>query len=520
MGDLSGEILFEKFSIAECFKKDEHTAVYLADHIFLGKKIILKVLNTETIGDDQKIQRFKREAKIMAKLEHPNIIKVLDFGMFKNYFYISQEYFKGYNLRRFINFNNFSADDFRHIFSRFFSALQYAHENKVIHRDIKPENIFINDDLEVKIGDFGLALSINDNLVTGQFSIVGTPSYMSPEQISGEKLNEKSDLFSSGIVMLELLTGKNPFMGKDINESINNIVNFDGVPDTGDVKFPEFIPILEQLLKKSPKARITSAGDVVKELGGYEGDQASFSSGSIKRELKPKSENRIFLYLIPLLLLIIVIGYYINFTLNSSSKADEDSRMSKNNEEIVDTPPVNEPEPAIATDNNPEVSQEKNIAATQETPENNIDETTVLPGSLFIECFPWADVYIDSEKIDTTPLPDNIILPAGKYNLKLQHPEFPLYETEITILPGMNKTVKVNMDTLFGFAEFNIFPWGEVILNKKSFGHTPYSEPVKLIPGNYDLVIKNPSFKKKEEKITIKRNDTLKVNFNFKKNME
>ncbi|MEW6652945.1 MAG: protein kinase, partial [Bacteroidota bacterium] len=99
MTGLSAEILFEKFQIIEVLKKDEHAAVFLANHIYLSKKIILKVLNTEKISDQVLVERFKREAKILAKLDNPYVIKVLDFGMFKEYFYISFEYIEGLSLR-------------------------------------------------------------------------------------------------------------------------------------------------------------------------------------------------------------------------------------------------------------------------------------------------------------------------------------------------------------------------------------------------------------------------------------
>ena len=110
MAGNSPEILFEKFEIDECYKKDLHSAVYLAQHIYLGKKIILKALNTETIPDDSITKRFKREAKILAKLDHPNIIKVLDFGTYQNFFYISFEYFESNVLRYYLDNNELTGN--------------------------------------------------------------------------------------------------------------------------------------------------------------------------------------------------------------------------------------------------------------------------------------------------------------------------------------------------------------------------------------------------------------------------
>ncbi|MDH7604230.1 MAG: serine/threonine-protein kinase, partial [Melioribacter sp.] len=208
----STEILFEKFEILDVLKKDEHAAVYLANHIYLSKKIILKVLNTEKISDQTLIERFKREAKLLAKLDHPNIIKVLDFGTSKEYFYISFEYIEGESLRNLLKHRNLSYEEKKLLTIQLFKALHFAHSNQIIHRDIKPENIFIDNNMNLKLGDFGLALSAEDNYVTSPYSIVGTPSYMSPEQVAGAKLTYQSDLFSAGVVIYEIFTGKNPFL--------------------------------------------------------------------------------------------------------------------------------------------------------------------------------------------------------------------------------------------------------------------------------------------------------------------
>lgn len=109
------EILFKKFEVISCYKKDEHSAVYLANHIYLEKKVFLKILNTELITDHSIIERFKREAKILAKLEHPNIIKAYDFGTSKNYFYISFEYFESKNLRELLKIRRLTENEGRQL---------------------------------------------------------------------------------------------------------------------------------------------------------------------------------------------------------------------------------------------------------------------------------------------------------------------------------------------------------------------------------------------------------------------
>jgi len=136
--------LFEKFEIIECVKKDEYSSVYRAKHLFLKKDIILKVLNTDTLTDRTLIRRFKQEAQILAGLDHPNIIKVLDFGKYKNFLYISFEYFKSYNLRELFGKSNINADEKISLIKQLLSGISASHDSGIIHRDLKPENILVN----------------------------------------------------------------------------------------------------------------------------------------------------------------------------------------------------------------------------------------------------------------------------------------------------------------------------------------------------------------------------------------
>ncbi len=265
MSSSNNEILFKKFEIISCYKKNEHSAVYLANHIYLEKKVFLKVLNTETIPDSAIIERFKREAKILAQLQHPNIINVYDFGMFKEYFYISFEYFKSKNLREVLSKDKLDEETKKDIFIQILKGLDFAHYENVIHRDIKPENILVNDIFYVKITDFGLAQDSIDNLITQQYSVVGTPAYMSPEQIQGENVTYKSDLFSLGITALELFTNKNPFLGKDSNETISNILSFDeGKNEKLFENLTEEIKeVIKRLLVADPENRIGSCSEAL-----------------------------------------------------------------------------------------------------------------------------------------------------------------------------------------------------------------------------------------------------------------
>lgn len=531
MSNVTSEILFDKFEVIECFKKDEHASVYLANHIYLGKKIILKALNTKTIFDEAKVERFKREAKIMAKLEHPNIIKVLDFGTHNEYFYISFEYFESKNLRSFIKDKSLSLEQKRDLVIQLFHGLGYAHQNQIIHRDIKPENILVNNNFELKIGDFGLALALNDNFVTSQYAIVGTPCYMSPEQVQGNKLTAKSDLFSAGILALELFTQKNPFLGDDVNQTISNVINFDS--DTVEAYLTELPGELQEvigkLLSKKPDRRYSSAEAVLKDL--------SVPLSEIKVSPLAYLKRKSVLYpaagFVIVLLALFIWQNFDGFEQNNTDDLTPSKIESPNNLTTEENLPVEDqqattqvPDENDDTFNEPEGNIADN-ATSNETPtetlddnsppvEENTNETAAVQfGSLFVECLPWAHVYLDDRRLETTPLSESINLQAGVYNIRLVHPSFPEFSKQIEIKPDEVTNISVNLDTLYGYLSCNVFPWGDVYLNEEFIGQTPFAEPIKLSPGSHILKIKNPNYNEVVKQIDIKKQDTLFVQYNL-----
>jgi eukaryotic-like serine/threonine-protein kinase len=535
------EILFEKFEIIDCLKKDENYGVYVANHVFLSKKILLKTLNTKTNGDKEKAERFKREAKILAKLDHPNIIKVLDFGTFNYYFYISFEYFESRNLRYFICENNLTIEEKKNLVHQLLEGLSYAHANDVIHRDIKPENILVNDQMKLKITDFGLAFSPNENLVTRQYSVLGTPSYMSPEQITGEPIKRQSDLFSTGIVIYELFSGNNPFLGKDAGESINRIINFKEEEIFYDRnKIPaEIENVIRELIHKKNNKRISSASDALERMGFKHTEEFS------KRIKTKTSKGKIIAAITGVLILFLVLFMIYNFQKTSqqnstgidtvqtkSNKSDAAIGNSKttvnNNKEKDKTENQNTTAEHVASNiHETKVNKEKNgldnkvgtVDNTQAEKADNSskDITKIKFGKLYVECFPWAKVYIDSEYMETTPLKNNLIIPSGYHDVELKNIHYPVYEDTILIRPDTLFKLQVNLDTLFGYLKCDIYPWADIYLKDKKIAQTPLTSPIKIIPGNYILTLKGPATMQKQFNIKIFRSDTVVINYDFRK---
>jgi serine/threonine-protein kinase len=513
------DILFDKFFIIECYKKDDHSSVYLAEDNKNHKKVILKILNTLNLPDQSILQRFKREAKVLLNIDHPNIIKVLDFGTYDNFFYTSFEYFESKNLRHFIRENSLSPGDKQNLIVQLYTGIGFAHKNNIIHRDIKPENILVSKKLELKIVDFGLALSMNDNFVTSQFHIVGTPTYMSPEQICGEKLTTQSDLFSAGIVTYELYTGINPFLGNDVNETLNNIINFEEeklsaltsrLPD-------DIVNLVIGLLQKEPSKRIDSAETALKILMN--------SKGEIKYNAMSRRIMRRKILIVPSVLFLFIMifiarFYYNRVTISPQQTFQPESKppVTMSGEQIKNNPPVKEKE-VKKEDIKPVVivppAVDKNLSA--ENTSNNLRNNVIKrTGSLFVECLPWAYVYVDSLKIDITPLKNNITLEEGEHLIRLYNPNYPAYSRKIVISGSSLTNMKINLDTLFGYFDCKVFPWCEIYIDGKLKGQTPLQSPVRLIPGEHHIILKNPDFTPVEYKVKINQNQTYSMKYNFK----
>lgn len=207
-----GKILGNRYEILEEIGCGGMAYVYKAHCRLLNRPVAIKVLKKELGEDSEYIKRFNTEAQAAASLVHPNIVSIFDFGCEEGYHYIVMELIEGITLKQFITENApLEIKDALNIAYQICDALSVAHDHKIIHRDIKPHNIMINHDLRVKVTDFGIARASGGSTMTADNSIMGSVHYISPEQARGSVLDGKTDLYSLGIVLYEMLAGKVPF---------------------------------------------------------------------------------------------------------------------------------------------------------------------------------------------------------------------------------------------------------------------------------------------------------------------
>jgi len=183
--------------------------------MILEREVAVKILRLDFANDEELIKRFNREAQAATSLDHPNIVNIYDVGEENDIYYIVMEYVKGMTLKQYIQTHHYiPVEKTLHIMQEVISAIDHAHQHGIIHRDIKPQNILIDENEHVKITDFGIATALSATTITQTNSVLGSVHYLSPEQARGGMANKKSDVYSLGIVMFELLTGRLPFSGE------------------------------------------------------------------------------------------------------------------------------------------------------------------------------------------------------------------------------------------------------------------------------------------------------------------
>src|SRR6476619_6118139 len=242
--------------------------VYLAEDQELGRRVALKLLNDRHAADDQFVERFRREAQSAAGLNHPNIVSIFDRGRAEGTYYIAMEYLDGRTLKELLVKNGPTPVPIAIDYARqILGALAFAHRGGIVHRDIKPHNIVVRKDGRLKVTDFGIARS-GASQMTEAGSIVGTAQYLSPEQARGAPVDARSDLYSLGIVLYEMLTGKVPFSGDSAIEIAMKHLN--DAPKPPSKIRPEIPEELDQgvlrALAKNPEDRYQTAEEFSEDL--------------------------------------------------------------------------------------------------------------------------------------------------------------------------------------------------------------------------------------------------------------
>jgi serine/threonine protein kinase len=252
--------------------------VYRAYDTQLERMVALKILPANLVSHEERIRRFVREAKAASAISHPNVAHIYEIGEANGLHFIAMELIEGQTLARKLSDGVFSPDQIVAIASAILDALQEAHAKGIVHRDIKPANIMITPRGQLKLLDFGLAkiefqtdaaTYVSTITQTEIGTVMGTLPYMSPEQLRGEKVDQRTDFFSLGVVLYQLATGKLPFEGKTSIELADSILhaNFPSAHKINNSIPPKLSQVISKMLAKNPQSRYQTANEFLAEVG-------------------------------------------------------------------------------------------------------------------------------------------------------------------------------------------------------------------------------------------------------------
>jgi eukaryotic-like serine/threonine-protein kinase len=546
--------------------------VYRAHDPSIGRTVAIKMLLTERLasGDfSEYLERFHREAQSAGALAHPNIVTIYDFGEDNGNYYLAMEFLEGKSLERLVQEQPLlPVETIIPIFDQVCSALDVAHAHGIVHRDVKPANIMILESGRVKVTDFGIAKVMAAEM-TQAGQVLGTPNYMSPEQVLNRPLDGRSDLFSLGAILYELVTGEKPFIGQNITTVIYKIIHEMPIPprelDPG--IHPGLSYVISKALAKSPDERYQTCSQLANDLKNYKNIEGVVAAGATmvmkappaaaaevsgvegsapKRggapvaapmEVQPEAETAAAVSVSPvkrglrlplavwLLSLLIVLGagaaYYVLFFRNTNSTAPVATLQPANPPASSAAPPVKAPEAA---------PKKVEVA---EPPVTNASRGAAVKsqsGELQISSNPkGAEIFIDQDDYGATP--KRLRLPVGPHTLSLKLDGMQPFSEEIRIKAGakpLHRDVKLakgapvqkiptetaGATSKSGTVHVRTIPsLARVMVDDSFAGTTPGS--FNLAVGPHKVVLSLPGSKPKRFDINVTAEKPVTIDWNF-----
>lgn len=498
----------EQLKIEQKISESGTTTVYRAFDDALHRPVLLKVLHKHLANDEDVRARFVREARACAALRSEHIVQVYDLTEMDQSPAIVMEFVEGSSLKdRIASGEGKGIDAARKTALHVLRALAAAHEKKIIHRDIKPGNILVGVDGTMKVTDFGLASFALSPTVTMEGMVLGTPAYMAPEQVRGDEVDERTDLFALGATVVEVLSGERIFEGSTYTECMKKVLAFKE-PDLehyASFSSHEFILFLKRLMHPKKEERFVSAKEALSALGEKK------SSVFVRQDAIPQSKRRMFVPAIGgavIVILFILFGW-----MKLSEQSVVPSSQPQSNERV-----------AFDTIRNTEQSRSAALQSpvlptfgSRDTGSKGTHLRSVAKdsGKIFLTSAPWAKVYIDNRLIGETPIAAPFILAAGQHTVMFTNPSFEPIMKTIVVEPNKELTVNGNFFENVGYVACTAVPWADVYIDEQKKDTTPLEKPIMITAGKHSIRFKNPAFIDIVKEVTVVPKETLQITISF-----
>ncbi len=489
------------------------TSVYRAFDDTLGREVLLKVLHRHLAHDEHVRERFVREARACASLRSEHIVQVYDLRAYDGSPAIIMEYVAGRSLKDVIA----EGKDRTFVFTEkaavhVLRGLAAAHAQGIIHRDIKPGNILVSAAGTIKITDFGLAqISVAPTLTT-EGTIVGTPAYLAPEVLRGETADARTDLFSLGATLVELLTGKQLFEGSTYSECLNRISRFkpDMLDSLAAQSTPEFVAFLKKLMQPDRNQRYASPKEALAALGRLGSGEFALPNAS------PRPAKGYVLVGAGVLAVLVLLGVYFILQGRMAHPTEPPASTAIPHESSSSRSAV----PADSLKKEPDslALAVRPPAAAQQLPERRRETAFHFPdsGSVNLVSTPGVKVHVDSVFVGEMPLQHPVRLAAGPHTIIFSHPLFEPVVRMVRVVPGGELTVNADFLSQAAYLRCTSVPWAEISVDDQYRDTTPIDRPIVLTAGKHRIRFHHPAFRDSVWDVSLAPRETLRVSVTFK----
>lgn len=539
-------------------KRRENRVTYRGLDTESGRIVLVKIFSPASVPDEAALACFQQEAKIYARLDHPNVVKLVKFGVAESRPYLALEFIEGQNLRALLLQRSPLPNDIAiGVTLSLFAGLAEIHRHEIIHRDLKPENIMIGHDGAVKICDFDLAIAsdkrqvanmqvasnkfANDDLQLATCNLLsGSPGYFSPEAILGEPLTPRSDLFATGVILYEMFTGARPFAAPTTSGEMNAVIRLPHLaPSKLNSKIPaEIEQIINRLLAKSPAERPESAEAVLSRL--MERFRIPESTQTLRRFLDdvqnyqnaivalptttpvtpaPRRANISWRIAAMITLVVFAMGvFYLQFMKPTQAPRNEQSAMEPETVSRADSLQHRVERISAAGNSLPSPPGAKGEDV-KTTPKLELDvatETKAPPQrAIVVRSVPWAYFFVNGDSIGQAPAATPPLLAGQNHTFVFKKPNFPTLSYTVKIDSATADTLVFSLWKRVAQIEIRINPWAEFYLNGELQETSAKNPTLVLLPGEYHFRFKNPGLGEKTEALFLRAGEMRRLEVNM-----
>lgn len=450
-----------RFSIRAEIGRGSNGVVYSAFDPVLSREVAIKAIPlTHDRKWSERIEaNFINEAKAAAGLNHPHIVTVFDAGKSEQIAYLAMERLHGRDLHEVIvSGQHLSPRQVASLMTRVADAVHFAHKRGLVHRDIKPSNIFIQRDGKPKVLDFGVALANLGEATTERRQLIGTPNYMSPEQALGRKLDARSDVFSIGTILYELLAGRRAFDGSTIDETLAQVIS--DAPAALETQKPSIPPrlieICNRALEKDIDKRYQSAGDLRNDLAAFAGqpsttaaNQSLYGTLGGTRAILERTSELLWRRATPLAVAVaVVIAVLLTAWLAVSDSGPSHVAEAPAPLPVVPAPQpiIEEPPPAAVApvESRPVEPPKPPRKATRvaRTDTSSAQMLANAEGFVTLAVVPWGEVFVDGATRGVSPPLNRLALPSGTHVIEVRNGSAPPFSARVEVKPGQTLTLQ------------------------------------------------------------------------------